>query len=215
MRACSQCSSTGISSDAKATPAGIAVWTNALNTSAQSRAQLVNTFFNSVEFQGVVAPVTRLYFAYFLRIPDYDGLTYWMLQSRQGIPLSVISDAFATSPEFVQLYGALNNSQFVSLVYQNLFGRAADSAGLSYWTGRLNTGMTRGTFMIQFSESVEYAGIINNDVYVTMMYVGMLRRSPDQTGFNFWVGQLDGGASGLTLINNFLAATEYRARFLP
>ncbi len=38
---------------------------------------------------------------------------------------------------------------------------------------------------------------------------------PDQAGFNYWVAQLGGGSSALNLINGFLAAGEYRARFLP
>jgi hypothetical protein len=48
-----------------------------------------------------------------------------------------------------------------------------------------------------------------------MIYVGMLRRSPDQGGFDFWVGYLGSGNSGQTLINGFINAPEYHARFLP
>jgi hypothetical protein len=52
-------------------------------------------------------------------------------------------------------------------------------------------------------------------VYVTMMYMGMMRRAPDPNGFNYWAGYLDQGNSGLALINGFLASAEYRKRFLP
>jgi hypothetical protein len=69
--------------------------------------------------------------------------------------------------------------------------------------------------MTAFSESPENLALIGNSVYVTMMYVGMLRRSPDQAGFDFWKGYLNAGNSGLALIDGFLAATEYRKRFLP
>ena len=41
-----------------------------------TRPQVVEAFFNSPEFAGTVAPVTRLYFAFFNRIPDYPGLTF-------------------------------------------------------------------------------------------------------------------------------------------
>jgi hypothetical protein len=134
---------------------------------------------------------------------------------RSGTTLAEISQAFALSPEFAQRYGALTNSQFVSLVYQNVLGRAPDAGGLAFWTGRLGAGMTRGDMMAAFSESPEYRAVIGNEVYVTMMYVGMLRRSPDAGGFSFWVGYMDGGKSGLDLIAGFLAAPEYRGRFLP
>ena len=43
----------------------------------------------------------------------------------------------------------------------------------------------------------------------------MLRRVPEQTGFDFWVTHLDAGGSGLALIQGFLNSTEYHNRFLP
>jgi len=67
--------------------------------------------------------VVRLYSAYFLRIPDYDGLMYWVNRKTQGTALEEISDAFATSPEFQTTYGSLSNAEFVTLVYQNVLGR--------------------------------------------------------------------------------------------
>src|SRR5207237_5920226 len=94
-----------------------------------SRAYVVQTFFTSAEFQGAGAPVVRLYFAYFLRIPDYDGLNFWMAQFRSGTSLQAISNNFAASPEFNNRYGSLTNSQFVTLVYNNVLGRAPDSGG--------------------------------------------------------------------------------------
>jgi hypothetical protein len=47
------------------------------------------------------------------------------------------------------------------------------------------------------------------------MYIGLLRRVPDQAGYNQWVGQLDTGTPGINLINAFMALGEYRNRFLP
>ena len=194
---------------------GITFWTNQINTGQQTRAQVIDNFFNSPEFQ-TVTPVARLYFAYFLRIPDYGGLLFWVNQSRNGMSLDNISQAFAQSPEFITRYGNLNNADFVTLVYQNVLGRAPDSAGFAHWTGLLNSGAsTRGQVMLGFSESPEFQATSFNKVYVTQMYVGMLRRSPEQAGFDYWVHQMELGQSGLNLINGFLVAPEYRSRFLP
>ncbi len=44
---------------------------------------------------------------------------------------------------------------------------------------------------------------------------GMLRRAPDASGFSHWVDYLDRRNTGLALIDGFLAAPEYRLRFLP
>ena len=69
--------------------------------------------------------------------------------------------------------------------------------------------------MLGFSESDEFKAAIASEVYVTMMYMGMLRRGPDNAGFGFWVQYKDAGNPGLALIDGFLASTEYKARFLP
>ena len=195
---------------------GIQFWTAQLEGGARTRAMMVESFISSPEFEGVIAPVVRLYFAYFLRIPDYNGLQHWINQARAGATLAGISQQFASSPEFSFRYGSLTNSQFVDRVYRNVLGRAPDAGGLSHWTGRLDSGaMTRGQLMLAFSESAEYRPAIFAEVYVTMLYVGMLRRAPDSSGFSFWVGRIDAGASARALIASFIVADEYRRRFLP
>ena len=195
--------------------AGIAYWTATIN-GGTSRAVVTKSFFDSPEFQGAIAPVTRLYFAYFNRIPDKPGLDYWIGQYRAGLPLASISQAFAASPEFIATYGSLSDSAFVTLVYNNVLGRAPDAVGFAYWTVQLTGGfMTRGQIMVGFSESPEYQQRSYNRVFVTMTYYGMLRRVPEQLGFDYWLANLNAGVSTLTLINGFLAAPEYRGRFLP
>lgn len=179
------------------------------------RVQLVQTFLESAEFDGVVAPVARLYFAYFLRIPDSGGLSHWIGRHRGGDSLLSISDQFATSAEFAATYGSLTNAQFVQRVYSNVLARDPDADGLAYWIGQMAGGMTRGQVMVQFSESAEYRALIKNEVNVTMLYSGMLRRAPDEGGFNSWVNALESGTSVQELINLFLISGEYHARFLP
>ena len=48
---------------------------------------------------------------------------------------------------------------------------------------------------------------------VVMTYVGLLRRAPEQTGFDHWLAQLQGGASIVELIESFLRSPEYNRRF--
>ena len=193
---------------------GLAYWVNQINTGAMTRAQVIESFFWSEEFGVRIAPIVRLYFAYFLRIPDYEGLMYWVDAHNNGTSLGAISDSFAGSEEFQQRYGTLSNEVFVELIYQNILGRAPDPGGYAFWVGELNSGRrTRGQVMIGFSESSEYKGLTSHEVYVTMMYMGMLRRGPEEDGFNFWVDYLDIGNSGLALIDGFLYSQEYANRF--
>ena len=193
---------------------GLAYWVDAIDNQGVPRAQLVEGFLNSAEFGQTVSPVTRLYFAYFNRIPDYSGLMYWIGRYSDGTPLATISDAFAGSDEFIATYGSLDNSAFVTLVYQNVLGRDPDTSGLEYWTGVLDRNeQTRGQVLIGFSESGEYQALMTNQIYVTMTYIGLLRRSPDQGGFDYWVSVMDAGGSGLGLIESFLTSGEYADRF--
>lgn len=195
---------------------GVGFWAEQVASGARSRGQGVENFFQSPEFQQSGAPVARLYFAYFLRIPDYAGLMYWMGQFRGGNALDTISNEFAKSPEFAGTYGALDNGQFVDRVYRNVLGRPPEAAGLAFWTAQLDSGArNRGQVMTGFSESDEYRAAIANEIYVTMMYAGMLRRGAEPAGFAFWVDYLDRGNSGLALIDGFLGSQEYRNRFLP
>lgn len=204
--------------------AGVGYWVNRLQPVSSggassppiTPAHVIDAFVGSPEFQGTLAPVARLYLAYFRRAPDYDGVQYWLGRYRAGATLQSISDAFAASAEFASTYGALDNAGFVTLVYQNILGRAADPDGLAYWKAQLDSNaMTRGGVMLQFSESAEYVELIRNHVYVTMIYMGMLRRGPDEAGYSFWVGYMDDGNPGQALINGFLGSAEYRSRFLP
>jgi len=198
----------------EADQAGLDYWVNGIDAGLLTRAECVESFLLSAEFGGNVSPVTRLYFSYFLRIPDYDGLIYWISQYGAGMSLTDISEFFVQSAEFIATYGSLTNAEFVNLVYLNVLERTPDQAGLDYWVGLLDAGsLTRGEVMTGFSESAEYKATSASEIYVTMTYIGLLRRSPDQTGFDFWVATLDSGGSGLGLIDGFLVSAEYAARF--
>jgi len=133
-------------------PDGIEFWVNAIDSGAMTRAQVVECFLLSPEFGERIAPLARLYFAYFLRIPDYDGLMYWIDVYANGARLLDISEFFASCAEFAATYGGLNNADFVPLIYNNVLGREPDAGGFAFWTGQLDRGlMTRGEVMLNFS----------------------------------------------------------------
>lgn len=196
-----------------ADPVGQSVWTQMLIAGWTRGVDMIAAFLNSAEFNGNASPVTRLYFAYFLRIPDYTGLQYWINQKKAGVSLASISQNFASSQEFRNRYGSLSNSQFVTQVYLNVLHRTPDGAGLTFWTNQLNSGVSRGLVMTGFSESAEYVRTMKSEVDVSMVYIAMLRRSPDADGFAYWVGAEDRGTPIQSLIGGFLSSTEYANRF--
>lgn len=139
---------------------------------------------NAFVLDPVLGPLTRLYLAYFGRLPDAGGTSYWLGRLRSGTPLTTVSDGFAASPEFTSTYGSLSNGQFVTQVYQNVLGRAPDSGGYSYWLNRLNTGMTRGQLMVNFSESAEFKNAKAGTVQVVEGFWGMRQKIPTTTQVN-------------------------------
>lgn len=85
--------------------------------------------------------VQKLYVAYFSRPADPAGLLFWA-DKLQNDPTGYqqISAAFSTSAEYRATYGGMDNRAVVAEVYDNLFGRAAEAAGVDFWANALNTG---------------------------------------------------------------------------
>tara|TARA_Y100001968_G_C19333410_1_gene705503 strand:+ start:1 stop:1248 length:1248 start_codon:yes stop_codon:yes gene_type:complete len=100
----------------------------------------------------------RLYNASFKRLPDPDGLRYWIGNFSSGRDDErAVASSFLASTEFKQRYGEnVSDSTYVNTLYKNVLGRNADTGGLNYWLGQLNSGAeTRYEVLLGFSESVE------------------------------------------------------------
>jgi hypothetical protein len=194
---------------------GVGYWAGELQAGRLSRAAMVEAFLLSGEFETRVAPIARLYLAFFGRVPDYPGLAGWSSALASGTALAVIADAFAASSEFTSTYGSLTDGAFIDLVYRNVLGRSADAAGHAFWLAELSARrITRGGLMAAFSESEESRAGKRPEVNVIMCYAGMLQRSADTEGYTYWVAAIRGGRSVRELIEGFLGSAEYRARFL-
>src|SRR6185312_7441763 len=74
--------------------------------------------------------VYRVYEATLGRAPDQAGLTNWVHQLNGGASLQGVVDGFVGSTEFQNDYGQVSDSQFVTLLYQNVLHRSPDQAGL-------------------------------------------------------------------------------------
>jgi Subtilase family/Domain of unknown function (DUF4214)/Bacterial TSP3 repeat len=196
--------------------AGLLHWQQEINTGARTRASVIEYFLTSGEFGLHVPRIVRLYLGFFNRIPDHNGFVAQVGALKSGTALETIANSFATSPEFTQTYGAnLSNSQYVTLVYQNVLGRSPSSNEVNAWVALMNQGWSRGRVMLGFTESQEFTNKSANRVFVISAYEGMLRREAEPAGYAFWVTYMNNGNSGVALINEFLSAPEYRERFLP
>lgn len=163
------------------------------------------------------AEVARLYLAYFLREPDEEGYEYWVGVRESGVTLGQISAEFAASPEFQSRYGALNNRQFVQLVYGNVLRRNPDSGGLDYWSGMLDSGTSRGDVMVGFSESTEFTNRTSDDLAtiekngpVGRLYMAYFLRRPDEEGLDYWINT---GLPTAAIAEQFAQSAEFANRY--
>jgi methionine-rich copper-binding protein CopC len=92
----------------------------------------------------------ELYIAFFNRVPDADGLEYWIKTYTQGQTMNQIADTFyLCGVQYASLTGytaTMGNVDFINKVYANVLGRpsGADSGGLTYWDNALKAGISRG-----------------------------------------------------------------------
>jgi len=127
--------------------------------------------------------VSQLYVALFGRAPDGEGLGFWVNLRDQGRTLSQLADMmYATTPARTYFPSFLTNGEIIASFYSNVLGRAADSEGLAFWTGKLNAaGATPGSVIAEMITIVaNYTGsdaagkdsqsLFNNRVQVAQYY---------------------------------------------
>lgn len=116
----------------------------------------------------VEAGVAALYHAAFGRTGEEGGIQYWFDLASQGYSLNQIAHGFTISPEFLGGAAGKSDTQFVTDLYVNLFGRAPDAAGLVYWVNQLAGGLTRADVLSGFATAAALndAGTIHTEVNV-------------------------------------------------
>jgi hypothetical protein len=139
-------------------------------------ADLIAELVESPEANANIKSVVRLYRAYYLRNPDFRGLTYWIQRRLQGARLDTVSTEFARAPEFGVRYGILDDEEFVDFVYEKVMRREPDADGRAYWLRRLGSDIHRGQFMTLFSESAENLERTSGVTSAITLYQGMFQR---------------------------------------
>jgi Domain of unknown function (DUF4214)/Immunoglobulin domain/Immunoglobulin I-set domain len=168
----------------------LSTFAGALTAGTLTHDELVDTLLGSAEFNQYVAPVSRLYMAAFRRVPDAGGLDNWVNYVRAGNSLQSAADYFASSQEFQLTYGSLNNTQYVTLLYENVLGREPDPTGLADWVTQLNGGASRGQVLTGFSESQEGIHLFAPTVRTFLHYFTFLNTTPTQSDLDYWKNYL-------------------------
>jgi hypothetical protein len=95
---------------------------------------------------------------------------------------------------------------YISSLYQEVLNRAPDTAGLAFWLGVEQTGVSRTLIAQAFLSSAEHRGI-----EVDQFYQKLLHRPADAAGRALWVNALLAGASENAVAVAFLISPEYTA----
>ncbi|MBR7798434.1 DUF1800 family protein [Undibacterium fentianense] len=97
--------------------------------------------------------LVELYIAYFNRVPDAEGLSYWIDRLKAGMTFDQIGESFYSAAILYSTqtgYSAsMSNADFVRIIYRNVLGRPSpDQDGVDYWSQLLDSGKaSRGTLV--------------------------------------------------------------------
>lgn len=175
--------------DRAADEGGLLRWSGELNDGTMSREQVVLGFSDSPEFKNKTNAestqltresnpaewsddVYRLYQATLNRTPDESGLLSWANALGDGQDFATVIDGFVNSREFQNTYGELSNTEFVTLLYNNVLDRSPDEQGLVAWLSQLERGASRAEVVRGFSQSVEFTSKTKSDLVAWMRSLG-------------------------------------------
>lgn len=125
----------------------------------------------ALDIDGAAGQAYRLYRAAFDRVPDLDGLGFWMRALDYGVTLHHVAESFLQSQEYVERYGsALSDENFLAQLYHHVLHREPDASGFQWWLDALHN-VTRAEVLASFSESPEnqaqVIGSIQNGINYT------------------------------------------------
>ena len=197
-------------------------------------------FFLSIEFQETGFYVIRAQrVAFGRKTADINGrLTYReFIRSARSVGDGVVlgeagvmarleankqayAESLASSPAFVENFPAsLGASEYVAALFTSAAvtpsNAERESAVTAYSVGGF-AGRVAALRSVADSNSVRTAE--RNTAFVLMEYLGYLRRDPDQSGYNFWLGKLlehNGNFVSAEMVKAFINSAEYRQRFGP
>jgi hypothetical protein len=153
--------------------------------------------------------VTAAYQKLLRRAPDAQGLAFWVNRLQQGLSDEQMEAAFISSPEYLQHHGGPGEAWIRSL-YQDVLGRTADTAGLTFWQQALANGLTPAEVAQGFTASTEREGQRVGDDYQRF-----LGRAPTAVEVESGVDQLRHGRGNEDLIVRLVTSDEYIARHGP
>jgi subtilisin family serine protease len=183
------------------------------------RVEISSRFFAELEFQRTGYYVMRLYRASFGRFPNYQEFTAdrQLVQNNEASQRAFAAQ-FIQRNEFQAKYGALNNQNFVNLLYDTTAGAGSFAAERQAHITALTSGQkTRADVLHEVANLPIFAERtpIYNQAWVRMQYFGYLRRDAEAQGEAYWINVINNQLPNnyQAMICAFLNSAEYHGRF--
>jgi DNA-binding beta-propeller fold protein YncE len=129
----------------------------------------------------------------------------------------VVSSNAPGSPTNVPVTGTAEKS-LITHFYEAILRRAPDSGGKSFWADEAARMQGAGAdvnevwyaMSMTFISSPEYQAFNrDNTGFVTDLYKTFFNRAPDQSGMDFWKGQLGAGVPREVVLTSFMLSPEF------
>ncbi|MBK6999010.1 MAG: DUF1566 domain-containing protein [Rhodoferax sp.] len=153
---------------------------------------------------------------------------FTLQQTTTGWVVSSISDGFdklsnVQRLQFADMTLALDtsgNAGQAYRIYQAAFNRTPDSGGLKYWIEQMDKGMGLLEVAARFVDSDEFRSLYGtnpaNASFLTKLYNNVLHRQPEQSGYDWWLDELNSGRRSQTkALADFSESDENKAGVLP
>ena len=120
---------------------------------------------------------------------------------------------------FDQITGLNTDSGKMFRLYNAAFARFPDSTGLKYWIGNFSSGKDderaiASSFIASTEFKQRYGENVSNPKYVETLYTNVLGRDYDQSGYTYWLGNLNNGLeTRYELLLGFAESAENKALF--
>lgn len=212
---------------------GKAYWINEVMNEGKTGADIARFFLCSEEFLSMNKTDSEfldvLYKTFFDREADSDGKAFWAGKMSEGMTKLQVIDGFINSEEWANLcltYGIRSGSAvaptivitpneqvkgFAERLYTKCLGRESDVEGLAYWANELaNLRKTGSEVAAGFFFSDEMTGFELSDAdYLERLYVTMMDRASDKSGFDYWMNQMAGGMDRRSVFEGFVNSPEW------
>ena len=185
-------------------PAGLTMWTTALESRQLDRQQFAVMALTGVEYRR--RAVDALYRVYLGRPADEPGREGFVAMLGQGTPIEWVRALVLGSAEYYARRGGTVAS-WVDGLYTDVLGRAPDAGGAAGWAAAATSGQwTREDIAMAFLWGRE--GLTRQ---VTTWYRQFLRRDPDPAGLTHFVDALCGCEPEEHVMASIIASDEYVA----